>query len=44
MTGFHQKQGLRAYSGGTVPEFHRISYSLLHLKRLQQHFASAVHL
>ena len=27
MTGFRHVTGLRAYSGGTVPDFHRIHYS-----------------
>lgn len=29
MTGFRRMWGLHIYSGGTVPDFHRISYSLL---------------
>ena len=31
MTGFRRVWSLRIYSGGTVPDFHRISYSLLSL-------------
>ena len=27
MTDFRHVTGLRAYSGGTVPDFHRIHYS-----------------
>ena len=29
MTGFRRVRDLNTYSGGTVPDFHRISYSLL---------------
>ena len=38
MTDFHLKQDLRVYSGGTVPDFHRISYSLPCPIGPQQHF------
>ncbi len=31
MTGFRPVWSLRKYSGGTVPDFHRISYSPLSL-------------
>ena len=29
MTGFRLVRGLNTYIGGTAPDFHRISYSLL---------------
>lgn len=31
MTGFRHVRGLRVYSGGTVPDSHRIHYSPLNL-------------
>ena len=37
MTDFRLVCGLRAYSGGTVPDFHRIHYSPLSLRRYQRH-------
>lgn len=37
MTDFRHVRGLHAYSGGTVPESHRIIYSLLSLFASQQH-------
>ena len=37
MTDFRLVCGLRAYSGGTVPDFHRIHYSPLSLRQYQRH-------
>ena len=37
MTDFRLVRGLHAYSGGTVPGFHRIHYSPLSLMRYQRH-------
>ena len=37
MTGFRLVYGLRAYSGGTVPDFHRILYSPPYSKQIQRH-------
>ncbi len=37
MTDFRLVWGLHAHSGGTVPDFHRIRYSLMQPKRTAQH-------
>ena len=37
MTDFRLVRGLHAYSGGTVPDLHRIHYSPLSLRRYQRH-------
>ena len=37
MTDFRLVCSLRAYSGGTVPDLHRIHYSPLSLRRYQRH-------
>ena len=42
MTGFHLVKSLRAYSGGTVPDFDRIHYSLPSPKGFRQHLNSSI--
>ena len=42
MTGFHLVKSLRAYSGGTVPDFNRIHYSLPSPKGFRQHLNSSI--
>ena len=37
MTDFRLVDGLHAYSGGTVPDLHRIHYSLMQPERTAQH-------
>ena len=37
MTDFRLVDGLHAYSGGTVPDLHRILYSPLTLTQYQRH-------
>ncbi len=42
MTGFRLVKSLRAYSGGTVPDFDRILYSLPSPKGCGQHLNSSI--